>query len=726
MFKSTRSNETVSSYDAILNGMSNDLGLYVPTKFNKIETDESWINKTYNEIAKIILSSFFDDMSSSEIDYIVDNAYSNKNFKEKIIDEKIIGNTAFLELYHGNTYAFKDMALSALPYFLEVALKKKEVNKPIKVLVATSGDTGGAVLNAFKDNNLIETIVLYPNNGVSRFQESQMLSFTSNSSKAFAIDSNFDECQTLVKEIFTQNKTNNELMLTSANSINVARLIPQVVYYYKSYFDLVKRGFIEYNEPLNVSVPTGNFGDILACFYAKLTGLKINALICASNKNDVLTEFFNTGIYDSCRSFYKTNSPSMDILISSNLERLINYKLGDEKTGELMNDLKELGKYTVENKDLFNDFIAYSSNEEEIKDRIKELYISNNYLIDPHTACAYDSRIKSNLDKVLVVSTASPYKFLDTINEVIKDIKQVIIINNNNKKTVLTKEEVKEYVLLKKKNIKTYATTSNIGVGFDVLGMKLNIYNEFSYSKYFKYFVTGFGDDFNNENNLIIKAYKEVINNFNLSEIPIYVEPKSINIPFSRGLGSSASLYLAGILIAKDIYKIEDEEKLINIMVKLEGHPDNIVSSYLGSLVSSYKIDNKYRYIKYDVSKKLNFYIGYPDYEVSTLKAREILPASYSREDVINNLSRISNVPYAFNTGDYNLLKELLIDKIHEPYRKTLIKEYEYIKDTLKDDAITLISGSGSTLFFISNKNIDFNVLKLDNYKFMKVEVKED
>jgi len=725
MFKSTRSNETVNSYEAIVNGLSNDLGLYTLQKIKKINIDESWVNLSYKEIAKIVLSSFFDDFKEEEIDYIISNAYSPSNFKNKIIDTKVINNTAFLELYHGNTYAFKDMALSALPYFLEVSMNNLNIDKKIKVLVATSGDTGSAVLNAFKNNEKIETIVLYPNNGVSTFQENQMLSFTSKNSKAIALDNNFDECQTLVKEIFNENKSNKDLILTSANSINIARLIPQVVYYYKAYFDLVNKGFIKYGESINVSVPTGNFGDILACFYAKESGLFINKLICASNKNDVLTEFFNTGVYNANREFYKTNSPSMDILISSNLERLLNYKLGDTKTKELMDSLKTNKSYKIDNINDFNEFIAYKTDEDEIKERIKELYINNNYLIDPHTACAYDAAIKSNLDKTLVVSTASPYKFMDTINEVIKNVKQEIIIDNKFEKVVLSKEEVKEFVLMNPKCVKTYATTSNIGVGFDTLGMKLDLYNEFKYSLFNKYLICGFTKEYNNESNLVIKAYKEVVKEFNLIEKPIYLEMIENNIPFSRGLGSSATLYLAGVLIAKDIYKLNDTEKLINIMVKLEGHPDNIVSSFMGSLVSSYKIGDSYKSIKYQVSDKLKFYIGYPDYEVSTEDARKILKDSYSREDVVNNLSRIANVPYAFKNGDYNLLKELLIDKIHEPYRKTLIKEYDYIKEFMKD-CITLISGSGSTLFFISDKTLDFNILNLNNWVFKEVKVKED
>ena len=302
---------------------------------------------------------------------------------------------------------------------MKLSKKKLGYEKNITILTATSGDTGGAALNGFKDIEGISIVVLYPNGGVSPVQEAQMCSFRGSNAKVLAINGNFDDCQNFVKEFFNNHK---ELSLSSANSINIARLVPQVVYYFYSYVKLLNDGKIKDGEKINFCVPTGNFGDIFAGFYAKMLGLPINDLICASNKNRVLTDFFNNNLYDKNRDFYRTNSPSMDILISSNLERMLYYGSNNdtEKTKNLMKDLQSKGKYEYKNN--YDFFKAYSTDEKETLKTIKYVYDKYNYLIDPHTAVAYNAyklykeEYKNNYITV-INSTASPYKFPQSVLE---------------------------------------------------------------------------------------------------------------------------------------------------------------------------------------------------------------------------------------------------------------------------------------------------------------------
>ena len=291
MYKSTRGNKLYSSSEAILKGLADDGGLFLPTTINSVNFNRNWLNYSYKDISKIILKNFFEDFTNEEINYVVENAYSNKNFIDKIYGIKTIDNHTYLELFHGPTLAFKDMALTMLPHLMEVANKKIKYADKITILTATSGDTGGAALSGFRNSKNIDIVVLYPNSGVSKFQEKQMLSFTNSKAKAFALDCNFDECQTAVKEIFLNNKNSN-VCLSSANSINIGRLVPQIIYYFAGYLDMVKSGQIEFGEEINVCVPTGNFGNILASYFAKLIGLPICDFICASNKNNVLLAIF--------------------------------------------------------------------------------------------------------------------------------------------------------------------------------------------------------------------------------------------------------------------------------------------------------------------------------------------------------------------------------------------------------------------------------------------------
>ena len=415
MFHSTRGKELVTSYEAILNGIAGDGGLYVIDKMPTVDYHD-FIGLSYPELASKILNLFFTEFTYEELLNEITNAYKSFDINS-VVDYKKCDNAYFLELFHGPTLAFKDLALVVLPRLMKLSKEKMGIKKNITILTATSGDTGGAALNGFKNIPGISIAVLYPNGGISPVQEAQMNSFKGSNASVFAVEGNFDDCQSFVKEYFQNHK---ELSLSSANSINIARLAPQIVYYFNSYLYLLKNNEIKDGEEISFCVPTGNFGNILAGYFAKCMGLPVKSLICASNKNDVLTEFFNKGIYNKNRPFFRTNSPSMDILISSNLERFLYYASGmdTEKTSDLMNKLKTNGKYEFKNP--FDYFYAYSKNEEETLKFIKNVYDKYNYLIDPHTACSYGAYVDyknntNNTEKVVVVSTASPFKFPQSV-----------------------------------------------------------------------------------------------------------------------------------------------------------------------------------------------------------------------------------------------------------------------------------------------------------------------
>lgn len=417
MFHSTRGKELLSSQEAILNGLADDGGLYVIDKLPEIDYHDL-LNDDYKTMAAKIINSFFPEFSYEEVEKEINEAYSTFDIAS-VVDLKKCNNAYFLELFHGPTLAFKDLALVVLPRLMKLSKKKLGYEKNITILTATSGDTGGAALNGFKGIDGVSIVVLYPDGGVSPIQEAQMCSFRGDNAKVLAIKGNFDDCQSLVKDFFNNHK---ELSISSANSINIARLVPQVVYYFYSYIELLRRNEIVDGEKINFDVPTGNFGNIFAGFYAKMMGVPINNLICASNKNAVLTDFFHNGKYDKKRPFFKTNSPSMDILISSNLERLVYYGANEnvDETNRLMSSLKNNGEYDFNNP--FDFFKAYSTDEERTLEVIKDVYKEFNYLVDPHTAVAYNAYLQyvaetKNSLKTVVVSTASPYKFPQAILE---------------------------------------------------------------------------------------------------------------------------------------------------------------------------------------------------------------------------------------------------------------------------------------------------------------------
>lgn len=469
MYQSTRSKIKVTASTAILQGLAEDGGLYVPEMIHPWPFHQEDLELSYAEIAFRIFRLFLDDFSDDEIHEVISKAYQPRNFKEKIMQVQFFDNFSFLELFHGPTLAFKDMALTILPHLLEVAKRKNGINSLTKVLVATSGDTGGAALSGFSSLENCKVIVLYPYQGVSQMQESQMLYYTNENQKAYAYEGNFDDCQSLVKEMFMSAKEKSDYFLTSANSINIGRLIPQIIYYFKAYFELVKQKKIQWMDKINVDVPTGNFGNILAAYLAKQMGLPIQTLLCCSNENRVLTDFLETGIYDRRRPFYKTNSPSMDILISSNLERLLYFITKDESyVQECMVSLQEKGYYEVNEtiKKELKDFKGYTTSSSKTVETIQKVYKKYHYLIDPHTAVAYHGYMvhQSNGVHTLIVSTASPFKFIQTIGEALqldekndfKLAKKVALMthievpsriyefqNQNQKREVLNREEAK-------------------------------------------------------------------------------------------------------------------------------------------------------------------------------------------------------------------------------------------------------------------------------------------
>lgn len=439
-YNSTRNSDVkVSSAEAITQGISAEGGLFVPEEIPEISLDEIKAvgEMSYADRAAFVFSKFLTDFTDAEIHYCTDNAYSVKNFETESIAEiaLLFDGTYMLELWHGPTCAFKDMALQILPYFLTTSAKKINLDKKIVILVATSGDTGKAALEGFKDVEGTSILVFYPEDGVSPMQKRQMKTQEGGNVGVCAIKGNFDDCQNGVKAIFTDSEVKAALeekgmMFSSANSINWGRLVPQIVYYVSSYAELVKDGEIALGDKVNIVVPTGNFGNILAAYYAKHMGIPVNKLICASNINNVLTDFINTGIYDRNRKFYATVSPSMDILISSNLERLLYLMTG--KNDALIKDwfgkLASEGRYEVTDDvkaKLKEEFCAGYCDDEQTKAAIHDVYEKFSYTCDTHTAVAvkvYNDYKAStgDLTKTIIASTASPYKFSAAVLEAIE------------------------------------------------------------------------------------------------------------------------------------------------------------------------------------------------------------------------------------------------------------------------------------------------------------------
>lgn len=430
MYKSTRSNQTVKASEAILKGLASDGGLFVPVTLPKLNVSiDELKDMSYQEVAYAVMKEFLTDFTEEELKDCINKAYDKKFDTEEIAPLVKADGAYYLELFHGPTIAFKDMALSILPHLLITSAKKNNVKNDIVILTATSGDTGKAALAGFADVPHTKIIVFYPKGGVSPIQEKQMVTQKGDNTFVVGIKGNFDQAQSGVKAIFGNKELEKEMdaagfQFSSANSINIGRLVPQVVYYVYAYSRLLKEGEIAEGEKINVVVPTGNFGNILAAYYAKNMGLPINKLICASNDNKVLYDFFTAGSYDKNREFILTTSPSMDILISSNLERLI-YKIAGcdaAKNKELMTSLATTGRYeiTEEMKAELADFYGNYATEAETANVIKSIFEETGYVIDTHTGVAAEVYKKYKKDtndttKSVIASTASPFKFTRSV-----------------------------------------------------------------------------------------------------------------------------------------------------------------------------------------------------------------------------------------------------------------------------------------------------------------------
>ncbi|MBO4902612.1 MAG: threonine synthase [Lachnospiraceae bacterium] len=430
IYTSTRGSDAITASQAILKGLSDDGGLFMPNKIPALSIPLSRLPEfSYQETAYLVMKDYLDDYTEEELKNCIAKAYDEKFDTKEIAPLTEAGDQYFLELFHGPTIAFKDMALSLLPHLLTTAMKKNHVNKEIVILTATSGDTGKAALAGFSDVEGTRILVFYPKGGVSSIQERQMVTTKGANTKVVAVHGNFDDCQTGVKKIFNNDTFKAELdekgfCFSSANSINVGRLIPQVAYYVYAYGQMVRNGAITAGDRLDFTVPTGNFGNILAAYFAKSMGLPIGRLICASNDNKVLFDFFKTGVYDRNRDFVLTTSPSMDILISSNLERLIYLSAGSDAdtNAKLMKQLAETGRYEINDsmRENIRDFYGAYATQDQVLKTIADLYEKYGYVIDPHTAVAAyaDRQFKEQErtgNKSVIISTASPYKFGGTV-----------------------------------------------------------------------------------------------------------------------------------------------------------------------------------------------------------------------------------------------------------------------------------------------------------------------
>lgn len=454
LYSSTRNGEEkVTASKAILKGLADDGGLFVPESIPKLDvTIEELAKMSYQETAYAVMKLFFTDFTEEELKNCINKAYDSKFDTEEIAPLVEADGAYYLELFHGATIAFKDMALSILPHLLTTAAKKNQVNNEIVILTATSGDTGKAALAGFADVEGTKIVVFYPKDGVSPIQKQQMVTQKGDNTYVVGINGNFDQAQTGVKKMFSDKELAKELdaagyQFSSANSINIGRFIPQITYYVYAYAKLYANGKIAKDEKINIVVPTGNFGNILSAFYAKNMGLPVAKLICASNENKVLYDFFETGKYDKNREFILTSSPSMDILISSNLERLIYWAAGNDakKNVEFMTALTKEGVYeiTPQMQEKLKDFYGNYASEEETAEAIRTLYEKTGYILDTHTAVAssvygkYKAETKDDQTTTVIASTASPFKFsrsvMDAINPKYDTMKEFELIDELSK-----------------------------------------------------------------------------------------------------------------------------------------------------------------------------------------------------------------------------------------------------------------------------------------------------
>ena len=753
-FNSTRNaSNVVSGPEAIVRGIAADGGLYVPTAFENLSRI---IGKdyAYEQILEIILKSYFPELDlSAEIGEI----YSKYNAQGRAPYHKV-GDKYILELFHGPTCAFKDFALQVLPLLMKKSKEYIGDTSRTLILTATSGDTGKAALEGFANTGStdsgIDIAVLYPKNGVSEIQKKQMITQAGKNVLVMAVEGDFDDAQSMVKKAFLDQDLRQELegldiRLSSANSINIGRLVPQIAYYFYTYNQMLRDGRLSDGEKLSFCVPTGNFGDILAGYYAKKMGLPVDKLITASNENKILKEFMETGIYDRNRALILTTSPSMDIIISSNLERLLYHTSNDAFTAGYMNALNTQGVYNIGEAHLqllqAEGFMGGYTKKETASANIAQVYAAEGYLMDPHTAVAWDVACNLPLDtKIVVLSTASPYKFTTTVCDALditydneaqaigrlqratgvkvpKQIQEILDKEILHTK-VIQKEDflpiLKHWVKNGALRITVPATTANIGAGFDTLGIALDLYSEFEI-EYINIdrdnnldtiefvFDDSIAAEYKNKDNLFVKAYL-----YAAAQIGAKKHPQQIKIsidsaiPISRGLGSSATFIVAGVTLAYELsgqaYSRDDVLQLANA---IEGHPDNVAPAIFGGFRASAFENGKACSLGLEIHDDLNFIAVVPPYELSTEKARQALPMQIDFKKAVQNVSNTALLIASFHNRDYHLLKTALHDNLHEPYRLPLIKDYPEIAQIAAQSIGKYLSGSGSTIMILDDKN---------------------
>lgn len=715
-------------------------------------------NETYIEMARVIFSQFLTDFEEADVQAIVYQTY--KYFNPSVV-RKIDDQLNFLELWHGKTSAFKDVALQVLPRLLTQALKNIHESSEAVILVATSGDTGKAALEAFANVPQTRIVVFYPKDGVSDTQVRQMVTQEGDNVGVFAVKGNFDDTQTAVKRILNDEeylKSKPSIIFSSANSINWGRLMPQIVYYFSSYFAVAKTQ----GEKINFVVPTGNFGDILAGYYAKKLGLPIGKMICASNRNNVLTDFIQTGTYSTKeRTFHKTCSPSMDILISSNLERLLFdvYDGDAAAVAALMNDLRLNGEFTIGQPQLAKiqeTFTAGFATEKETREAIKDAYAQHHYLIDTHTAVAFSVYKKLLLTeaetkvrtKTIILSTASPYKFPKDVYQAIYDDDAAVADHDyaaalyektgvevpSNLKDLMNRRAIHTTVVeMEKDGIKNAlesflesrpcgldlkhcdrkrkmkiivpATSANFGCGFDSVGVALDLYLEVEVLGVADKWeiVSGFNSEIpKDETNLIVKTALALVPDLLPHRMAI-----TSNVPITRGLGSSSTAIVAGVLLADELahLRLTRHEKLI-FASKLEGHPDNVVPAVLGGLVVACFRNGRLDYAPLK-APNCSYVVFIPNYSLPTRVARGVLPKRLDYPEAVT-ASAIANVMVA-NLVNENLQiagKMMEEDRFHERYRDELVPELGEVRRIAHEYGAyaSVLSGAGPTILILAPK----------------------
>lgn len=752
LYQSSRNaNNQASGPEAILKGIAEDGGLYVPSEFQDLS---QIIGKgmNYQEILNSILAVYFPEL---DLKKELEEAYRAFE-RECPIEIRKVRDRYVLELFHGPTSAFKDFALLVLPILIEKSKNYLKDNSRTLILTATSGDTGKAALEGFANkegvDSGIDIAVLYPINGVSKVQEMQMTSQEGKNVQVFAIDGDFDDAQREVKEAFLDSELKQDLdkyniKLSSANSINIGRLVPQIAYYFSAYEILLERGEIKEGEKVSFAVPTGNFGDILAGFYAKKMGLPVDILLSASNENKVLKEFFETAVYDRNRALILTSSPSMDIIVSSNLERLLYHTSNDEFTKRYMDSLREKGSYDIGNEhkaiiDAENIRGEYSKVTEAYA-AIREIYEETSYLMDPHTAVAWAAADKAQIQsKLVVLSTASAYKFSPAVCDALgisyEDEEKAmarlkehtglaipsrldgIFEKEIRHKTPMQVGDLKEKLLESLKNnrfeILVPATTANIGPGFDTLGIALDLYNSFivDYEGAGKgnldgieYEFDGIEEKFSNKDNLMIQSYRKASKMIDAKIYPEKIKLQAkCQIPMSRGLGSSATFIIAGVVMAFEISKKPYSRRdILELASKIEGHPDNVAAAVYGGMRASSLYEGQVVSLPLKIYNDLKFVALVPEVELSTEESRRLLPKELGFKEAVENISNLSLLIAAFQNRDYDQLKFFLKDNLHQPYRLPKIEGVDQLFKLGKEVWGVYLSGAGPTIMLIDDIN---------------------